>query len=119
MYYIISVISAVIRQFLLPNPFANLFSNQVYANLFNIIFGGFILHILTYIMTGTIYEKGSAPGIGSFLYLFNYCFITGTIILITWLIHNFWIAIIICVLIYIVALILLSKFSSEKYDFLI
>ena len=74
------------------------------------------MHILAYIMTDIVYERGSAPGLGSFLYLLNYCIITGMIILVTWLIHNFWIAINICALIYIVTLIILSKFMSKKYD---
>ena len=117
MYHIIHIISAFVRQFLLPNPFINLFSSQVTADLFNIIFGGAILHLLAYIMTRTVYEKGSAPGIGSFLYLFNYCIITVMIILITWLIHNFLIAIIICVALYITLLIILSRLSSKKYNF--
>lgn len=117
MYNIIHIISALIRQFLLPNPFSNLFSNQIYADLFNILLGGAILHVLAYIMTGIVYEKGSAPGLGSFLYLFNYCIITGTIILITWLIHNFWVAVIICIVVYIIVLMLLNKLSSRRYDF--
>ena len=117
MYKIIHIISALIRQFLLPNPFSNFFSSQLYADLFNILLGGAILHVLAYIMTGIVYEKGSAPGLGSFLYLFNYCIITGIIIFITWLIHSFWIAIIICIVLYIIALIILSKLSNKMYNF--
>ena len=51
-YHIIHVISALIRKFLLPNPFSNFFSNQAYADLFNIVIGGAILNIMAYIMTG-------------------------------------------------------------------
>ena len=39
MYKFINIISALIRQFLLPNPYINLFSQEVYADLFNIIIG--------------------------------------------------------------------------------
>ena len=71
MYGIIALISAWIRQFYLPNPFVNII-DPLYADLFNIIIGGFIIHILAYYITGCIYEKGSSPGLGSFLYLINY-----------------------------------------------
>ena len=117
MYKIIHIISALIRQFLLPNPFSNFFPNKVYADLFNIILGETILHIMAYTMTSTFYEKGSAPGIGSFLYLLSYCIIVGAIIFITWLIHSFWIAIIICIVLYIIALIILSKLSNRVNNF--
>ena len=68
MYGIIALISAWIRQFYLPNPFVNII-DPLYADLFNIIIGGFIIHILAYYITGCIYEKGSSPGLGSFLYV--------------------------------------------------
>ena len=116
MYHIIHVISAFIRQFYLPNPFSNLFLNQVYADLFNILIGGFILHILAYFMTGMVYEKNSAPSIGSFLYLFNYCLITGIILLITFLVKILWISIIVCIVLYIVLLIMLSKIGNDRYN---
>ena len=116
MYHIIHVISALIRQFLLPNPFSSFFSNQAYADLFNIVIGGAILHIMSYVMTGMVYEKNSAPGLGSFLYLFNYCLITAIILLITWLIHNFWVAITVCVILYIILLVLLDKLNHHRYD---
>ena len=117
MYHIIHVISAFIRQFYLPNPFSNLFSNQVYTDLFNILIGGFILHIMAYFMTGMVYEKNSAPGVGSFLYLFNYCLITGIILLITWLVKELWISIIICIALYIALLIILNKIRNNRYNF--
>ena len=117
MYHVIHIISALIRQFLLPNPFSSFFSNQAYADLFNIVIGGAILHIMSYVMTGMVYEKNLAPGLGCFLYLFNYCLITAIILLITWLIHNFWVAVIICIVVYIIVLMLLNKLSSRRYDF--
>lgn len=68
MYGIIALISAWIRQFYLPNPFVNII-DPLYADLFNIIIGGFIIHILAYYITGCIYENGSSPGLGSFFIL--------------------------------------------------
>ena len=47
MYSIISLISAWIRQFYLPNPFATIL-NPSYADIFNILVGGAILHFLSY-----------------------------------------------------------------------
>ena len=52
MYKFISILSAFIRQFLLPNPYVNIIGNEIYADLFNIIIGGTILHCLSYILTG-------------------------------------------------------------------
>ena len=71
MYSIISLISAWIRQFYLPNPFATII-NSSYADLFNILIGGAILHFLSYGMTSIYYERGSMPVIGSISYLFWY-----------------------------------------------
>ena len=58
MYKVVYIISALIRQFLLPNPYLNLFKEEVYADLFNIIIGGVILHKLSYWLTGIGYTKG-------------------------------------------------------------
>ena len=66
MYKFISILSAFIRQFLLPNPYVNIIGNEIYADLFNIIIGGTILHCLSYILTG-------------FGYLISYCYITALI----------------------------------------
>ena len=45
MYKFISILSAFIRQFLLPNPYVNIIGNEIYADLFNIIIGGTISFI--------------------------------------------------------------------------
>lgn len=117
MYHIIHVISALIRQLFLPNPFSALFSNQMYADIFNILIGGLILHVLAYIMTGTGYEKNSAPGLGSFLYMVNYCLITGMIVFVTWLINSFWIAVTMCAVFYFLMLMLLGRLSGKRHAF--
>ena len=46
MYKFIHLISALIKQFLLPNHYINIISNEIYVDLFNIIIGGTIIHIL-------------------------------------------------------------------------
>lgn len=71
MYSIISLISAWIIQFYLPNPFATIL-NPSYADIFNILVGGAILHFLSYGMTSIYYERGSMPVVGSISYLFWY-----------------------------------------------
>lgn len=44
MYKIFNILSAFIRQFCLPNPYAIYFETTVYADVFNILVGGAILH---------------------------------------------------------------------------
>ena len=116
MYGIVALVSALIRQFLLPNPFGNLFTNQAYADLFNIIIGGAILHILAFILTGCIYDKGSAPTVGSLLYLFNYAIIIGLMLLITKFIKIIWLTAVVFLITYIAACILLSNYKSKQYN---
>lgn len=73
MYKIISIISFFIRQFYLPNPYANFFEIEVYADIFNIMVGGTILHIYSYFLTSSIYDKDKhSSWVGSFWYCVNY-----------------------------------------------
>lgn len=77
MYNFIYIISALIRQFLLPNPYINFFKEEMYANIFNIIIGGFILHELSFWLTGMGYKKGiNKPVTGSICYLICYVILT-------------------------------------------
>ena len=43
MYKTVSILSALIRQFYLPNPYEIYFNSSAYADIFNIIIGGAIL----------------------------------------------------------------------------
>lgn len=115
MYGIIALISAWIRQLYLPNPFVNIIDSS-YADLFNTIIGGTILHILAFALTRCIYDKGSAPFIGSILYLFNYAIIIGLMLLITKFIKIIWLAIVVFFIIYLVFCMLLSIFKSKQYS---
>lgn len=67
------VISFIVRQFFLPNPFTPLGSN---ADAINLLFGGVLVPI-TYGMVGFIYDSGSDPTAGSFLFLLIYAINTG------------------------------------------
>lgn len=71
MYGMVSLISLIIRQFFLPNPYINCFSNKNVADLFNLIIGGAILHFLSFIITSIYYSKGDAPTIGSITLIGN------------------------------------------------
>ncbi len=87
MYKIFNILSVLIRQFCLPNPYIMYFESSVYADIFNIIIGGTILHMLSFFLTSSIYEKGRHPSwIGSLLYCINYIINT---ILISFLCYNF------------------------------
>ena len=73
LYGIISVLSVLVRMFLLPNPF-ECFGAQ--AELYNWIAEP-ILHVIAYSLVGLVYCKGSFPAYGSFLYLITYAILVG------------------------------------------
>jgi len=80
MYKIIYVSSVLIRQFVLPNPFSGLFSNAIYDDLFNITVGGTILGVISYILTGILYDKDRLPSFfGSLIFLFNYALLSAVL----------------------------------------
>ncbi len=109
MYKFIHLISALIRQFLLPNPYINVIDNEIYADLFNIVIGGTIIHIFAFILTGCGYQKGvDDPASGSFGYLISYCYITAIITLLGFLISNFAIFVIVYLVVYIASCILVG-----------
>lgn len=76
MYKIVSISSAFIRQFLLPNPFAAIPLGELYNWAATAI-----LMPITYIIVGLFYRRGSAPGLGSFLFLVFYMIHTGILLL--------------------------------------
>ena len=80
MYLKIAVLSAVVRQFFLPNPYVPFFSNEAYALIFNMFIGSLILHLLSFSLTGIYYNRGDFPSFGSLSYLFWYCVNTFIII---------------------------------------
>lgn len=82
MYKIIAAISVFIRMFYLPNPFEALGSGLVVnigeasillsPEVLNLVAESFI-HIVTFSVVGLYYDRGSAPAVGSLLYLVLYC----------------------------------------------
>ena len=102
MYKFIHLISALIRQFVLPNPYINIIGSEAYADLFNIFIGGTILHFCAYILTGCGYTKGEDnSAFGSFGYLISYCYVTALIIILVYLIYNIKVFIIIFIVLYV------------------
>lgn len=107
MYKLIKVISILIRNIYLPNPFANI----KYGPIINFIIEPF-LQIITFGIVGLFYQRGSAPAWGSFLYLFFYA--THTCLIILCSIFNFTpIAISIIVILYVSLLTALIKLKNK------
>ena len=113
MYQLIKILSYLIRQFCLPNPFTNLIKNSGMAEIFNLIFGVILIR-LSYYLTGTWYD-GSVKIIGSLGFLFNYAILTGLFLLITKFISNLYLVLFLFILGYLVLLIIGTKLFSKKY----
>ena len=120
MYKIVSIISFFIRQFYLPTPYANFFEIEVYADIFNIIVGGTILHIYSYFLTSSIYDKDKhSSWVGSFWYCVNYIFNTFLIDLLCYKYYNLGllnivvIAFVINFIIWIIIKIIINRFEEK------
>lgn len=118
MYKFIYLISALIRQFVLPNPYINIIGSEVYADLFNIFIGSTILHFCAYILIGYGYIKGADdPASGSFGYLISYCYVTALITTLGYLISNITVFIIMLIVLYIVSCILVGHIFNRSISF--
>ena len=73
LYGIISTISVIVRQFILPNPFECFGDKAIIINWI----AEPIIQIAAYLLVGLVYQKGSNPGFGSFLFLLTYALIVG------------------------------------------
>ena len=112
-YTLVAGISYFIRQFLLPNPFSNLFESGT-AELVDWLFGG-VLIALAYILTGIWYvSKKGDYWKGSLGFLINFSVLTGLILLISKFITNiYWVSgIFVCV--YIILCILEVKLLNKN-----
>ena len=72
-YGIITIISLLVRQFVLPNPFECFGDNAVLINWI----AEPIIQVVAYGIVGIFYISGSAPALGSLLYLLIYALIVG------------------------------------------
>lgn len=76
MYNLMKIVSIIIRQFYVPNPF----EPREDAVILNWIAEP-IMHLVTFSVVGMFYDRGSAPAVGSFLYLLFYFIHTGLLML--------------------------------------
>lgn len=110
LYAVFTVLSTLVRQFALPNPF-ECFGDK--AVLINWVAEPFI-HLIAYAIVGLFYIKGSEPLLGSIGYLFTYACLVGLL----WILGIFsfawwWIAV---VVIGIVAILIGIKILVNKFD---
>ena len=111
---LVSTISYLIRQFVLPNPFTNLLEDINKATIFNWIFG-FVFIPLAFILTGTWYISGrDEKWVGSIGFLFNYFVLTEIFRFITKFIVNIYWSVVLFAVTCIVLYILESKVSSRN-----
>lgn len=106
LYALMTVISVLIRQFALPNPF-ECFGES--AALINWVAEP-IMHAVAYGIVGLFYIKGSAPLLGSIAYLGTYALLTGVL----WVMGIFsfawwWVLLIVIAIIAIVVALSLAK----------
>ena len=94
MYRLLYALGFLVRQFLLPNPFTPLGEN---AEIINWIVGGAFVP-LSYLMTGFIYDKGSEPATGCFLFLVIYAINTGVTYLVCMAYPMVWLMVLIGIL---------------------
>ena len=73
LYLIFTVISTLVRQFVLPNPFECFGESAFMINLI----AEPIIHAVAYGIVGLFYISGSAPLFGSIAYLVTYALIVG------------------------------------------
>lgn len=123
MYKLMSTISILIRQFCITNPFEAL-GEGVVVNIAGtpMLFPPWVLnwaaepfmHVVTFAVVGLYYVRGSAPALGSFLYLVFYCVHTFLLWLMSLAGFATWAVVLILVL-YMGCNILFLK--SKKHDF--
>ena len=82
MYALMMTISTVVRQFYVPNPFEALGEGlTIFVREIPILLSPDLLnwlsepvmHAITFLVVGIYYDRGSAPALGSLLYLLFYC----------------------------------------------
>jgi len=113
MYRLINIISIIVRQCYLPNPYENIIDNSGFAMLFNILIGGIILHKLSFWITGIYYDRGDLPAVGSLSYLIWYIINTAIFTFVGGLISNFYWFFFVLVFIYAFIFYIVFKLSNR------
>lgn len=117
MYKLIKLISIIIRNAYLPNPFISLIGNEGLAFIVNAIIGEAIIGLLSYSITSIYYYKGEAPAFGSASYLFWYVINTFIFIGIGKITTSLLSFFILLVIVYVTIIHLISKISNRiHYD---
>lgn len=112
-YTLMCGISILIRQYVLPNPFTNMFDSGM-AELINLCCGG-VLVPLAYFLTGTWYvSKKGEYWIGSLGFLVNYSILTGLILLISKFISDIYWCLGLLVMLYIALCVIESKLLNRR-----
>jgi len=120
MYKLIAAISILIRQFCIPNPFDALGDGLIVnigetsillpPGVLNWVAEP-IMHMVTFAIVGLYYDRGSAPALGSFLYLLFYCIHTFLLWLMSLAGFSTW-AVVVIVVLYIACHMGLTKLRS-------
>jgi len=120
MYKLIAAISILIRQFCIPNPFDALGDGLIVnigetsillpPGVLNWVAEP-IMHMVTFAIVGLYYDRGSAPALGSFLYLLFYCVHTFLLWLMSLAGFSTW-AVVVIVVLYIACHMGLTKLRS-------
>lgn len=117
MYKIIKIISYLIRQFCLPNPFINMIEPNM-AEVVNWSVGG-VFVFLAYFLTRTWYESEEGYyWLGSLGFLINYAILNGSLLLISKLTSILWLIVVLFLIIYILLCVLEYKlFNRNQHIF--
>lgn len=112
-YTIIATISCIIRQFVLPNPFTNMFEPGI-AELANLICGGFLI-TLAYYLTRTWYKRKKGEyWKGSLGFLINFIILNDSLLLISKFITNIYWIIGLFLVLYIILYIIEAKLFNKN-----
>ena len=109
-----SIISLLIRQYCLPNPFINMFDPNI-ATIVNWVFGGIFI-FLAYIKTGIWYRREwKLYWLGSLGFLVNYTILT--YLLIGIITASIWLIAFLFVLVYIILCIIVYKIVNANHSY--
>ena len=75
LYGVATIVSFLIRQFVLPNPFECFGEKAILINWI----AEPILQVVAYMLVGLVYRKGDMPAIGSALFLITYAALVGVL----------------------------------------
>ena len=115
MYSIIKLLSYLLRQFWIPNPFTNLVNDPNIAWFVNLAFESFHIYF-AYLITRVWYDKKNRIA-GSLGFFINYVLLTYIFSVITYFFTNYYIITVLFVLAFFVLCITEKKIFKEKYPF--